>query len=154
MDDMATTAVKDTLDEQIAVIAKNYRVSEAQLKTVYLRGVNDFVQSDAEGSATIYGLARVLRFVRERGAVIDSDLVEVDAQNLSTDHGVELSAGSFFSPDIMYADGKKVAALFEPGVVTCITVTTDTLLVAGELGPLQWEYALDTATGADSFAVH
>ena len=150
---MATTTMKPTLDEQIASIAKKFDVSEAQLKTVYLRGVNEFVENGAEGSATMHGLDRAVRFANERGKFIDSDLLEVHAQTYAADHGVELTAGSFFSPDIMYADGKKVAALFEPGVVTSITFSTETLVVSGELGPLQWEYMLDPVTGVDFFVV-
>lgn len=151
---MATTMMKNTLDAQIKLIAEKSGLSETQLKTVYLRGVNSYVDSDvATGSATMYGLARVMRFINERGAVIDTDLVEVDAQTAGLDHGFELSAGAFFSPDVMYASGREVAAMFEPGVVTSITVSLDVILVAGYLDELQWEYALDTASGATSFTV-
>jgi hypothetical protein len=151
---MAITATKYTLDEQIKFIAKKSGLSEAQLKTVYLRGVNNYVESDVTtGSATMYGLARVMRFINERGAIIDTDLVEVDAKIEEYDHGFELSAGAFFSPDVVYASGKEFAAIFEPGVVTSITVSSDFVLVAGYLSDLEWEYALDTVTGASSLTV-
>ena len=151
---MTTTQHEVTLDEQIEQLAGKFNVSEAQLKTVYLRGVNDFLSSDITyGSATMYGLARVQRFISERGAVLDSDLLEVDESIIETDCGIELTAGMFFSPDIIYASGKQVAALFEPGIVTSITVADDFLHVNGELGQLRWNYQLDTDTGAHSLTI-
>lgn len=151
---MTTAHYEITLDDQIEHLAQSSGVSEAQLKTVYLRGVNDFLDSDITyGSATMYGLARVQRFIAERGAVIDSDLTETDAYEAQNDHGIELSAGMFFSPDIVYASGQQVAKLFEPGEVTSMTLSDDLLQISGELGALQWNYVLDIITGHTSFAV-
>lgn len=151
---MTTTHYEITLDQQIEQLAQKCDASVAQLKTVYLRGVNDFLESDITyGSATMYGLARVQRFINERGAVLDSDLVEVEESANEVDHGIELSAGMFFSPDVMYASGNQVAELFKPGEVTNMTVGDEYLHVSGTLGPLQWSYELDTVNGHCSFAV-
>jgi hypothetical protein len=149
-----TTQHEVTLDEQIQHLADKCDISEAQLKTVYLRGVNDFLESDITyGSATMYGLARVQRFISERGAVLDSDLLEVENSVTSQDCGIELAAGMFFSPDIVYASGQQVAALFEPGEVTNMTIGDAYLCVSGLLGPLQWSYVLDTVNGRTEFTV-
>lgn len=151
---MTTTHYDVTLDEQIEQLAQNNDLSEAQLKTVYLRGVNDFLDGQITyGSATMYGLARVQRFIKERGEYLDSDLCAVAGEAPGPDHGIELSAGIFFSPDIMYASGQQVADLFKPGTVTSLTVTDDALHVSGDLGPLTWQYKLDTLTGRERFAV-
>ena len=150
-----TTAQYDvTLDEQIEQLAQNNGISVAQLKTVYLRGVNDFLESQITyGSATMYGLARAQRFINERGSVVDGDLVETDDHTTELDHGIELSAGMFFSPDIVYASGQQVAALFAPGVVTSIALHDDSLRVNGELGALKWSYVLETVSGVECFTV-
>lgn len=151
---MTNTHYEITLDEQIGQLAQKCGASEAQLKTVYLRGVNDFLESDITyGSATMYGLARVQRFIKERGAVVDTDLVETEQPEGETDHGIELSAGMFFSPDIIYASGQQVAKLFEPGEVIAMTLTDNVLRVHGELGSLRWLYELNTHNGRTSFTV-
>lgn len=150
-----TTQHEVTLDEQIEQLARNNNVSVAQLKTVYLRGVNDFLASEITyGSAVMYGLARAQRFINERGKTLDSDLVQTEKPFTETsDHGIELAAGTFFSPDIVYASGQQIAAMFEPGVVTSITLGEKTLHVRGDLGALQWSYVLDTVSGRTSFTV-
>lgn len=150
---MTTTHQETTLDQQLEHLAEKHDIGIAQLKTVYLRGVDAFVASDITyGSATMYGLARVQRFINERGAVVDSDLTPQE-ELLEVDCGIELTAGQFFLPDIIYASGEKIATLFAPGIVTALAVTDDALLVAGELGQLNWEYQLDTRTGATYFDV-
>lgn len=151
---MTTTHFDITLDQQIEQLAQSCDASEAQLKTVYLRGVNDFLESDITyGSATMYGLARVQRFIKERGAILDADLVETELAPPETDCGIELAAGAFFSPDIVYASGQEVARLFKPGEVTAMTLTDNVLHVQGSLGALHWSYELNTTTGQHSFTV-
>lgn len=151
---MTTTHYEITLDQQIEQLAQKCDASVAQLKTVYLRGVNDFLESDITyGSATMHGLARVQRFIKERGAVLDADLVEIEEAPAEADHGIELSAGMFFSPDIMYASGNQVAELFKPGEVTNMTVGDEYLRVSGVLGPQQWTYVLNTVNGHCSFKI-
>ena len=150
---MTTMQDELTLDQQIKHLAEYHDVSHAQLKTVYLRGVDDFLNSDITyGSATMYGLARVQRFINERGAVIDSDLTPT-ASYTAPDHGIELASGMYFSPDVIYSSGEKVASLFSPGVVTGITVTDDHIHVVGDLGSLNWSYELNTMTGEHSFKI-
>lgn len=151
---MTTTQHEVTLDEQIEVLARNNSLSTTQLKTVYLRGVEDFLSSEITyGSATMYGLARVQRFINERGAVVDSDLSETSEEVQHTDHGIELVAGMFFSPDIVYSSGHQVAELFKPGEVTNMTISDEYLCVSGLLGSMQWTYMLNTVNGVTSFTV-
>lgn len=152
---MTTTQYEVTLDEQIAQLATVNDISVAQLKTVYLRGVNDFLDSDITyGSATMYGLARVQRFIKERGAVVDSDLLGIENESSAADYGIELEAGSFFSPDVVYAAGTNVAALFEPGEVDSITITEHPhIVVTGTIDSLRWQYSLDGRSGEHFFVV-
>ncbi len=149
-----TTTYVNSLDRQIEYLAEEHKLSSVQLKTVYLRGVEDFVSGDVTyGSATMYGLARVQRFINERGTIIDTDLVSSDPESL-LDCGIEISSESFFSPEVLYTSGEKMADLFKPGVVTCITVEDDAwLTIDGELGNIQWQYQLNTSTGAHSFEI-
>jgi hypothetical protein len=143
-----------SLDQQLERLADQHHISTTQLKTVYMRGVNEFVTSDVTyGSATMYGLARVQRFINERGAIIDTDLVPESNDVVSIDPGVELSSDSFFSPDVFYSSGKSVAELFYPGVVTSMTVSEEQFEVYGEFGEITWCYVLDINTGEHLFRV-
>lgn len=150
---MTTLHAPQSLDHQLSILAAEHDVSAVQLKTVYLRGVDDFINGDiAYGSATMYGLARVQRFINERGAVIDADLVAVDPTAV-LDTGIVVSEDSVFIPDVIYAAGEKTAALFSPGTVTQILQGTEKLYVFGEISGLEWMYTLDVHNGEHSFEI-
>lgn len=150
---MTTLHASQSLDHQLDVLAAEHGISAVQLKTVYLRGVDDFITGDiAYGSATMYGLARVQRFINERGEVIDTDLVEVDPTAV-LDTGIVVSEDEVFLPDVIYAAGERTAALFAPGTVTQILQGTQKLYVFGEISGMEWMYTLDTHSGEHTIEI-
>lgn len=150
---MRTTNTGPSLDQQLEHLAEQHGISETQLKTVYLRGVDTFFTDDVTyGSAAMYGLARVQRFISERGSSIDTDLIAT-APRAAVSTGVDLSEDAFFVSDILYSTGSDLARVFDPGTVSSITLEDDVMRVDGELGSLRWVYRLDTASGEHEFVI-
>lgn len=152
---MTTTTPANSLDAQFESLSTQHSLSVAKLKTVYFRGIDDFLASDIGfGSATMYGLARVQRFITERGATIDSDLLAQDGEETAPENGFELVFDSeLYLMDIYYDNGLRIAELFEPGVTTGIAATEHGIVVDGILGSIEWHYELDTRTGRFSFTI-
>ena len=149
------TQVRTTsnLDEQFEELAATHGLSTARLKTVYFRGVEEFFTSELNfGSASMYGLARVQRFV-QGDETLDQDLTAVDPEVLPDD-GMEFTIDSaLVISDLVYASGENIAAQFAPGQVTGMSMNDDTLYVEGTIGTAEWNYTLDFATGEHSFKV-
>lgn len=150
----AQSNVSPSLDEQFDNQAHKCGISAAKLKAIYLRGVNDFINSDIElGSATMWGLARVQRFINGDTS-LDADLVGCAVDPI-IDPGVEISLDSgAILADVLYASGEETAALFSPGEVLAIRLEDSTLLVEGILDGAPWQYALDTQTGAQDLVIN
>lgn len=151
---MTTTKLSGTsLDRQFEELAHKHDISATRLKAVYFRGVEEFLDSDMTfGSATMYGLARVQRFINGNDTT-DADLREQHIYS-EVSAGIDLSDDNmFWLPDVLYASGASVAELFRPGQVTAITVSDDAFHVDGVLGDLRWSYALDTVSGDVNFSV-
>lgn len=141
-----------SLDAQFEQQSQQCGIGVAKLKVVYFRGVREFVNSDMTlGSAMIWGLARVQRFINavtsEQAPELDGDLIGSHV-NAMSDPGIELSSdhGSFLT-DILYASGEETAELFRPGIVSSMQIEEQLLTVEGTLDGREWVYALDTVSG-------
>jgi hypothetical protein len=138
-----------SLDAQFEEYARQHNVSSAKLKAVYLRGVAEYNQSSADfGNAMVWGMARVQRFL---SGSCDEDLCTQDPPAVLTDLGIELTADSgAIIADVLYGDGRVIARIFDPGVVTSMQVDEHNLTVEGELDGRPWRYELDCFNGSHS----
>lgn len=147
-----TKLASTSLDRQFEELAEKHDISAARLKAVYFRGVEEYMSSDMTfGSATMYGLARVQRFINDQ--TLDSDLCEIHDYSEARG-GIDLSEEALeFIINVLYSSGEAVVDQFRPGQVTAITVLEDGLVVDGVLGDQTWSYTLNTSSGDDNFVV-
>lgn len=140
------------LDQQFEELSEKHDISTARLKAVYFRGVEEYMSSDMTvGSATMYGLARVQRFLKD--PTLDADLSGAHEyhEDLSGLDINEESMQMMFS--VLYGTGDDIARQFHPGQVTGITVLDDAIQIDGVLGDDNWSYTLNTTSGASEFGV-
>lgn len=150
---MTSTKLSGTsLDQQFDELAEKHSISATRLKAVYFRGVTEFIGGDMTfGSATMYGLARVQRFIKDQ--TLDADLCETHEYS-EAPSGIDLSEEALeFLLNILYSSGDVVVDQFRPGQVTAITVLEDGLVVNGVLGDQTWTYTLNTTSGDHNFSV-
>jgi hypothetical protein len=147
-----------SLEAELERLSETYDIGVAKLKAVYLRGVNEFTSSqDAQGSPTMYGLARVQRFVNAVTNVHvtcpDDDLMEKLPQ-INVDQGLDIAidAGALVQ-DVVYAYGSRVAEIFRPGVVRAVGINDTTLWVLGVLDGMDWAYELDMMSGDEKLDI-
>jgi hypothetical protein len=147
-----------SLDAEFERLSQTYDIGVAKLKAVYLRGVKEFTSSqDAQGSPTMYGLARVQRFVNAATnahvSCPDDDLMD-KLPEIQVDQGLDIAvdAGALVQ-DVVYSYGSRVAQIFHPGVVRAIGINDTTLWVLGILDGIDWAYELDMMSGDEKLNI-
>ena len=149
------------IEDNIASHAASLGVSVAKLKAIYARGVKECIDQGYDGSPSIYGMARVQRFVVATQSgnyrlTPDSDFApsKIENQELVS---YEITAKNINGWDLIYdmmsANGAKVADTFPPGSVEQTIYDKDThdLSVLGTHDDVQWVCTLNLSTGESAF---
>ena len=136
-------------------------VSPAKLKAIYARGVKECMEQGYDGPPSIYGLARVQRFVV--ASQTGNYRITPDAEFAPTT-AIEHKASSYeitdssingwdLIYDVMSEDGKRLAEMFPPGSVeqTVYDKDTEELAVLGTHNKVQWSCTLNLSTGESTF---
>ncbi len=127
-------------------IANAHSLDVTQLKVIYFRGVAEFVTNpQGAGPPSLFGLARVHRFLIERGETIDCDLVSPQIENLGpSDTGYVITENTPHVPDVMYSNAESIVQAFEPATVESVEVDSEQITVTGFLGDVSWRYTLNS----------
>lgn len=152
------------IEDNIAAHATALGVSTAKLKAIYARGVKECIEQGYDGSPSIYGMARVQRFVIATHTgnyrlTPDGDFApsKIETQEpVSYEMTADTINGWSLIYDVMSADGTRVAEAFPPGSVEQTIYDKDTheLSVLGTHDDVQWLCTLNLSTGESAFATN
>lgn len=144
--------------------SKLLSVSEAKLRCVYLRGIRECSEGGLEGSPTMYGMARMQRFVsasqgNNTRLTEDYDLldktVEFETVTDESTYNETAMMNLELVMSLLQDDGKEVAKIFSPAITHsyCYDEDEQSVNVFGDLDGKEWEYTLHLETGETNFSI-
>lgn len=149
------------IEDNIKNHATALGVSPSKLKAIYARGIKECIEQGYDGSPSIYGMARVQRFVvaTQTGnyrLTPDSEFApqkNLEQEVVSYEITDDTLNGWSLVYDVMSAEGTKIAEMFPEGSIEQTVYDKDTteMSVLGNHNGVQWSCTLNLSTGESNF---